>query len=82
VDPLRRVAAEQRAAVIIVTHDQQVMNRADQTFMMEEGRIHGGSGEELSYASFRSQRCAPRFGDSAFADLALAAQQISGADRA
>lgn len=62
VDLLRKVAAEQHAAVIIVTHDQQVMNRADHTFMIDEGRIHGGSSEDLYYAGFRSQRRAGRAG--------------------
>lgn len=60
VDLLRKIAAEQNAAVIIVTHDQQVMNRADQTYMMEAGRIHGGSSEDVYYAGFRSQRRAAR----------------------
>lgn len=43
-DLLRRVAAEQRAAVIVVTHDEKIFDRFDHIFQLRDGALEDGNG--------------------------------------
>jgi len=38
-DLLRRIAAEQRAAVIVVTHDEMILDRFDHIYRLRDGRL-------------------------------------------
>ncbi len=38
-DLLRRIAAEQRAAIIVVTHDEMILDRFDHIFGLRDGRL-------------------------------------------
>src|SRR5581483_166356 len=38
-DLLRRLAAEQRAAIIVVTHDEMILDRFDHIFRLRDGRL-------------------------------------------
>ncbi len=38
-DLLRKVAAEQQAAILVVTHDEKVMNRFDRIYHLRDGRL-------------------------------------------
>jgi putative ABC transport system ATP-binding protein len=40
-DLLRRVAAEQRAAIITVTHDEKIFDRFDRIFRLRDGKLEG-----------------------------------------
>ena len=40
-DLLRRVAAEQEAAIIAVTHDEKIFDRFDKIFQLRDGRLDG-----------------------------------------
>jgi putative ABC transport system ATP-binding protein len=40
-DLLRQVAREQRAAVIVVTHDDKIFSRFDRLVSLRDGRIEG-----------------------------------------
>ena len=42
-DLLRKVAAEQRAAVIVVTHDEKIFNRFDHIFSLRDGALEAPS---------------------------------------
>lgn len=53
---LRRLASEQGAAVIIVTHDEQVANRTDTIYSINDGLMEGGSADEMYFAKFRKLR--------------------------
>ena len=43
-DLLRRVAAEQRAAIIAVTHDEKIFDRFDHIFQLRDGVLEGSPG--------------------------------------
>jgi putative ABC transport system ATP-binding protein len=43
-DLMRRVAAEQRAAVIVVTHDEKIFDRFDHIFQLRDGALEDGNG--------------------------------------
>jgi putative ABC transport system ATP-binding protein len=43
-DLLRRVATEQRAAVIVVTHDEKIFDRFDHIFQLRDGALEDGNG--------------------------------------
>lgn len=43
-DLLRRIAAEQSAAIIVVTHDEMILDRFDHIFRLRDGRLEGGPG--------------------------------------
>lgn len=43
-DLLRRVAVEQRAAVIVVTHDEKIFDRFDHIFQLRDGALEDGNG--------------------------------------
>ena len=38
-DLLRRIASEQQAAIICVTHDETIFNRFDRVFYLRDGRL-------------------------------------------
>jgi putative ABC transport system ATP-binding protein len=38
-DLLRRVAVEQRAAILVVSHDEKIFNRFDRMVMLRDGRV-------------------------------------------
>ena len=42
-DLLRRIAIEQDAAVIVVTHDEMILDRFDHIFRMRDGRLETGA---------------------------------------
>jgi putative ABC transport system ATP-binding protein len=41
-DLLRRIAAEQDAAIIVVTHDEMILDRFDRIFRLRDGRLESG----------------------------------------
>ena len=43
-DLLRRVAADQRAAIIAVTHDEKIFDRFDHIFQLRDGALEDGNG--------------------------------------
>jgi putative ABC transport system ATP-binding protein len=47
-DLLRRVAAEQRAAIITVTHDEKIFDRFDYIFQLRDGRLEGESARQAA----------------------------------
>ncbi len=45
-DLLRRIAVEQDAAIIVVTHDEMILDRFDHIFRLRDGRLeHEPAGE-------------------------------------
>ena len=38
-DLFRKVAAEQNATVLVVTHDEKIFDRFDQTFYLRDGKL-------------------------------------------
>jgi putative ABC transport system ATP-binding protein len=58
-DLLRRLAREQEAAVLIVTHDEQVVARCDRIYQMSGGTIEGGSADDMYFNKFRRLRQRP-----------------------
>ncbi len=42
-DLLRRIAVEQTAAVIVVTHDEMILDRFDHIFRLRDGRLETGA---------------------------------------
>jgi putative ABC transport system ATP-binding protein len=44
VDLFRRLASEQRAAIVMVTHDNKILDIADRVVTLEDGRLVMGSG--------------------------------------
>jgi len=46
-DLLRRIAADQQAAIIVVTHDEMILDRFDRIFRLRDGRLDTGSDAEL-----------------------------------
>jgi putative ABC transport system ATP-binding protein len=42
-DLLRRIAVEQSAAVIVVTHDEMILDRFDHIFRLRDGRLETGA---------------------------------------
>lgn len=43
-DLLRKVAADQRATVVVVTHDEKILGRFDRLFHLRDGRIEAAAG--------------------------------------
>jgi putative ABC transport system ATP-binding protein len=43
-DLLRKIAAEQSAAIIVVTHDEMILDRFDHIFRLRDGRLEPGPG--------------------------------------
>jgi putative ABC transport system ATP-binding protein len=57
-DLLRRVAADQHAAILVVTHDETIFNRFDRIFFLRDGRLTRI--EEAGGSSHRAaEACAP-----------------------
>jgi putative ABC transport system ATP-binding protein len=54
-DLLRRIAVDQRAAIIVVTHDEMIVDRFDHIFRLRDGRLESGadSGLKLEAATVR-----------------------------
>jgi putative ABC transport system ATP-binding protein len=52
---LRRIAVDQRAAIIVVTHDEMILDRFDHIFHLRDGRLDteavGGSQRESAAVS-------------------------------
>ena len=44
-DLLRRIAVEQSAAIIVVTHDEMILDRFDHIFRLRDGRLESGAGD-------------------------------------
>ncbi|MCZ8548146.1 ABC transporter ATP-binding protein [Mesorhizobium qingshengii] len=44
-DLLRRIAIEQSAAIIVVTHDEMILDRFDHIFRLRDGRLETATGE-------------------------------------
>ncbi len=42
-DLLRRIAVEQNAAIIVVTHDEMILDRFDYIFRLRDGRLEAGA---------------------------------------
>jgi putative ABC transport system ATP-binding protein len=48
-DLMRKLAVEQDAAIIAVTHDEKIFNRFDRIFQLRDGRLdQDGSGQQLA----------------------------------
>jgi putative ABC transport system ATP-binding protein len=48
-DLLRRVATDQRGAILVVTHDEKIFDRFDRTFHLRDGHlVSGGDGSAAS----------------------------------
>jgi putative ABC transport system ATP-binding protein len=54
-DLLRRIAIDQKAAVIVVTHDEMILDRFDHIFRLRDGRLESGAalGRQPESASVR-----------------------------
>ena len=54
-DLLRRIAVDQRAAIIVVTHDEMIVDRFDHIFRLRDGRLESGAalGLQLESATVR-----------------------------
>ena len=50
-DLLRRIAAEQSAAIIVVTHDEMIMDRFDHIFRLRDGRLEDGDAGRSAQAT-------------------------------
>ena len=44
-DLLRKLASEQEAAIIAVTHDEKIFDRFDRIYELRDGRLDDGSGQ-------------------------------------
>ncbi|HEY5127861.1 MAG TPA: ATP-binding cassette domain-containing protein, partial [Bradyrhizobium sp.] len=42
-DLLRRIAVDQKAAIIVVTHDEMILDRFDHIFRLRDGRLETGA---------------------------------------
>jgi putative ABC transport system ATP-binding protein len=46
-DLLRRIAVDQNAAIIVVTHDEMILDRFDYIFRLRDGRLENEAGVDL-----------------------------------
>ena len=46
-DLLRRIAVDQSAAIIVVTHDEMILDRFDHIFRLRDGRLESGAAIEI-----------------------------------
>jgi putative ABC transport system ATP-binding protein len=44
-DLLRRIAIDQSAAIIVVTHDEMILDRFDHIFRLRDGRLETATGD-------------------------------------
>ena len=42
-DLLRRIAVDQNAAIIVVTHDEMILDRFDHIYRLRDGRLETGA---------------------------------------
>jgi putative ABC transport system ATP-binding protein len=49
-DLLRRIAVEQDAAIIVVTHDEMILDRFDHIYRLRDGRLENAPAETLATA--------------------------------
>jgi putative ABC transport system ATP-binding protein len=54
-DLLRRIAVDQSAAIIVVTHDEMILDRFDRIFRLRDGRLEGEAAVGLQAASAPGQ---------------------------
>jgi putative ABC transport system ATP-binding protein len=47
-DLLRKLALEQEAAIIAVTHDEKIFDRFDRIFQLRDGILEGESDQSLN----------------------------------
>jgi putative ABC transport system ATP-binding protein len=52
VELMQHLAKEQGCAILMVTHDNRILNVADRTIYMEDGRLISESGAEVQTSSF------------------------------
>jgi putative ABC transport system ATP-binding protein len=50
-DLLRRIAVDQGAAIIVVTHDEMILDRFDHIYRLRDGRLETGSAVGLQIES-------------------------------
>ena len=50
-DLLRRIAVEQQAAIIVVTHDEMILDRFDHIFHLRDGRLEKDTAESQAKAA-------------------------------
>jgi putative ABC transport system ATP-binding protein len=50
-DLLRKVAVDQEAAILAVTHDDKIFDRFDKIFQLRDGRLQGETAVDLSHLS-------------------------------
>ena len=50
-DLLRRIAVEQQAAIIVVTHDEMILDRCDHIFHLRDGRLEKDTAESQAKAA-------------------------------
>jgi putative ABC transport system ATP-binding protein len=47
-DLLKKVAAEQAAGIVVVTHDEKIFNRLDRIYMLRDGALEGSGLDPLT----------------------------------
>ena len=47
-DLLKKVAAEQAAGIVVVTHDEKIFNRLDRIYMLRDGTLEGSGLDPLA----------------------------------
>jgi putative ABC transport system ATP-binding protein len=45
IDLMRKLAAEQNACIVAVTHDEKILNRFDWLFHLRDGRLENDNGD-------------------------------------
>ena len=59
-DLLRKVATDQKAAILAMTHDEKIYNRFEKIFGLRDGRLEGESEVTLSASGLPSRTEATR----------------------
>ncbi len=83
-DLLRKVALEQQAAILVVTHDEKVFDRFDRIFMLRDGRLDGGEAGPAGSSgrpSGGASASPDRVGNGDPDDAAEAPDMAAGADK-
>jgi putative ABC transport system ATP-binding protein len=55
-DLLRRIALDQGAAIIVVTHDEMILDRFDHIFHLRDGRLEGGAATDFKIESITANQ--------------------------
>jgi putative ABC transport system ATP-binding protein len=50
-DLLRRIAVDQSAAIIVVTHDEMILDRFDHIFRLRDGKLDAENTASVRYES-------------------------------